>query len=292
MKTYIVTGATGYLGSRITRTLINNGERVIVLKRKTSSMARLEDVLDKVVAFDLDSSELTTLFQDEDEVDAVIHTATCYGREKEGLDSILEVNTLLPLRLLELANKNNVKCFLNIDTLLGSNVNAYALSKHQFVEWAEFLSVQFDIKFVNLKSEYFYGPGDNESSFISYIIKSCLCNVDSLDLTLGEQKRDFIYIEDLVSLIMLLLSRLAVQGPKFTEYEVGSGNSIAIKDMVELIRRLTSSSTKLNFGAIPYRENEVMLSEVNISQLNALGWSSKYSLEEGLVKTIRSMSNV
>ncbi|ETR66101.1 MAG: hypothetical protein OMM_13253 [Candidatus Magnetoglobus multicellularis str. Araruama] len=52
----------------------------------------------------------------------------------------------------------------------------------------------------------------------------------------------------------------------FFEYEIGSENQVSIKDIVNLIHDLVQSKSKLNFGAIPYRQNEIMHSTSNISK--------------------------
>jgi nucleoside-diphosphate-sugar epimerase len=53
-----------------------------------------------------------------------------------------------------------------------------------------------------------------------------------------------------------------------------------------LIKNLCNSNIKLNFGAIPYRKNEIMNSDANPEFLRNLGWFPKFSLDEGLRKTI------
>ena len=72
----------------------------------------------------------------------------------------------------------------------------------------------------------------------------------------------------------------------FTQVELGSGIPTTIKDFVEKIHRLTNSKTALDFGALPYREGEVMKAIADISYLNRLGWSPSYTLEQGILKTI------
>ena len=71
------------------------------------------------------------------------------------------------------------------------------------------------------------------------------------------------------------------------EFGVGTNNMIAIKELVELIREVTGNTfTRLNFGAIPYRKNEIMASNIDTTAIRALGWETKYSLIEGLQCTI------
>ena len=70
----------------------------------------------------------------------------------------------MPLKLLELCEKYNVKTFINTDTILPKNISGYTLSKYQFYEWLEKFSEK--ITCINIKIEHFYGPGDNKSKFV------------------------------------------------------------------------------------------------------------------------------
>jgi len=67
---------------------------------------------------------------------------------------------------------------------------------------------------------------------------------------------------------------------------VGSGQSVAIREFVETVHRLSDSKTHLAFGALPYREGEAMSSEADISGLSALGWYCRYDFVRGLKKVI------
>ena len=60
-----------------------------------------------------------------------------------------------------------------------------------------------------------------------------------------------------------------------------------MRDFITEIKKLSNSPTKLNFGAIPYREDEIMLSVADNTELCDLGWKPDYSLQEGILKTIR-----
>ena len=62
---------------------------------------------------------------------------------------------------------------------------------------------------------------------------------------------------------------------------------ISIKDFVNLVKKLcNNTNTKLNFGALPYRDNEVMSTSVDTSFLKSLGWKTQYTLEERLTEAV------
>ena len=106
-------------------------------------------------------------------------------------------------------------------------------------------------------------------------------------MTPGEQKRDFIYIDDVVSAFLLILDNCASKESGYFDYEIGTGDTISIRQFVELSKQLSGNThTKLNFGAVPYRENEAMETFVNTAAIRALGWEPGTSLVEGLSKMI------
>lgn len=282
----LVTGATGFLGSHLIKALLKEKYDVIALKRSFSNTRRIDEVLDQVTTYNIDQCALEFPFKEQGHIDAIIHTATCYGRKNESIVKIHDTNTNFPLKLLETAVQFNTKTFFNTDTILEKDVNTYALSKKQFVEWGKTFTNARKIQFINLKLEHIYGPDDDESKFVTYIINSCLNNVPVLDLTKGEQQRDFIYIDDVVSAYMILLKQYHEEKAAFGEYEIGSGETISIKDFVLMVHKLTRSKTKLNFGAVPYRENEMMETKANTWLLNKLGWGSKNTVQSGIRKVV------
>lgn len=282
----LLTGATGFLGSHLAKALHSEGHELIILKRRTSSLRRLEHIIRDVVLFDLEELDSSVLFKSHGTVNAVIHSATCYGRSGESAEQIFEANSRFPLALLEAASTSGTSIFINSDTSLDKYLNAYSLSKKQFAEWGKYFSDRYDIRFVNLRLEHFYGPGDDESKFTTHVIRSCIGNASELKLTLGEQKRDFIYIDDAVSAYATVLAKKDDFLNQFIELDVGSGNAVTIREFVETVHRMTGSGTKLDFGAVPYREGEVMFAQADTSSLRKLGWKASHSLEQGLKLTI------
>lgn len=289
----LITGATGFLGNNIVRALLKENYDVVILKRSFSRTERIEDILDYVTIYDIDLHNLSLSFNEDKPINAVIHTATNYGRENKNYTELLKSNLLFPLELLELAKKNNTQLFISIDTVLEKNTNLYALSKKQFTEWAGQTQTDSQTSFINIELQHMYGPGEDGSRIISHIINSCLQNEPTLALTEGQQQRDFIYIDDVVSAILKLLEHHVKTGfQPYSSYELGSGQAISLRYIAQKIHLLCKSKTVLNFGAVPYRSNELMFAQANIIKLKKLGWQPTTSLLDGLKQTIQAQKGV
>ena len=112
----LLTGATGFLGSHVLKKFVENQYEVVALKRSTSDLWRIKNVVDKVKYYDIDQIDLEQVFEREGGIDAIVHTATCYGRKGETVLQIEKTNLLFPLELLELAIKYHCLYFYNTDT--------------------------------------------------------------------------------------------------------------------------------------------------------------------------------
>jgi nucleoside-diphosphate-sugar epimerase len=286
-QTILLTGITGFLGSNLAFKLVECGYNVIGIKRKTSQLTRIENILKLISLYNIEDVNFTNIFKDNPEISTVIHTATTYGRNNESPIEIFESNTSFPLMILDAASNAGVRKFINTDTILDKYLNLYSLSKNHLFEWGKFYSMNNKIAFVNMKLEHFYGPNDEEIKFTSNIIKNCILNTPEINLTPGLQLRDFIYIDDVVDAYLIVIEKLHDFQYWFTEFEVGSGIPISIKYFVDTVHKYTNSKSKLKYGAIPYREGEVMYSKANITELCKLGWNVKFDLESGLKKTLK-----
>lgn len=283
-KKILVTGATGYLGSNLVKNLASDYD-IVILKRRRSNTQRIDSILGNIKAIDIEDTNFCDLFKNESFY-GVIHCATNYGRDENDLDDTIEANLILPLRLLKNAFQNKVEFFINTDTILDKRINYYSLSKAQFKDWFIFFSSK--IKAINIELEHFYGKGDDPSKFVSKVIRDLVQNeAKDIDLTLGEQKRSFIYIDDVVEAFRVILQNIAKLSGEFNSFQVGSKSQISIHDFVTLIKELAGNTkTNLKFGALPYRKNEVMEVNLDISKLEELGWHEKVPLRDGLSEAI------
>ena len=286
MKTILLTGATGFLGSHILDRLLKGNYQVVILKRSFSDLRKIEENIDKCRFYDIDKCSLELPFK-ENHIDCIIHAATNYGRNNNKTSDIVNDNLIFPLKLLEVAS------FFNTDTLQYKYLTNYTLSKKQFVEWGKSFANAGKIKFINLMLEHMYGPKDDESKFVTWIIKQLANNVPEVKLTDGNQKRDFIYVDDVVeAYVTLLKSNFQIN---FDEFEIGTSQTISIKDFVLKIKGIIEQEfdrhieTHLNFGALPMREGEPSEIKANTAKIRSVGWHHHVPLDLGLKMTIESI---
>lgn len=278
-----ITGATGFLGASLVHKLLAKGHKVYATRRLQSNLSRYSGLSHQPTWIELEHIDFDAFFQTHD-VDCIVHCATDYGRKNVSPIQTVEANLILPLEIIHAA-AGHVRSFINTDTILPKEISNYSLSKKQFAEWLHVYSDRLSA--INVGLEHFYGPGDDVTKFTSSIINALLLRAPEIKLTSGEQKRDFIYIDDVVDAIALIVETSRGSENGFYEYEVGYGEAISIKDFVMLAKTLSgNTSTRLNFGAIPYRKNEKMEVVANIGSLSHLGWSPRIKLVEGLQKTI------
>lgn len=128
-----------------------------------------------------------------------------YGRKGESIQHILETNLMFGIKLLNTAINFNTRTFFNIGTLLDRQINTYALSKKQFEEWLQLASDKIQV--VNLKLELMFGEQDGNDKFTSWILNELRQEKPNIPLTAGSQKRDFIYIDDVVSAYLTCLEQ-------------------------------------------------------------------------------------
>ncbi len=283
-KKILITGINGFLGSHLSKSLSQKYE-IIGLEYDLNNLFRVKEQSYKIYS---SKEDLETIFK-EHSIISIIHAATVYRSNDESLESLLETNVLLPIKLFELANRYNVKLFINTDSFFNNSkskysyLQGYTLSKKQVLEWLKLICTNNGTcKFANLKLYHMYGENDNNSKFVSQIVSKIKAGETSIKLTKGEQTRDFIYIRDVVSAYEIVLDRID-RIDLISQFEVGTGIETSIKDFVLLMKEVSKNEKiELNFGSIPYRDNEIMKSKANNKDLCLIGWRPSYNLKEGI----------
>jgi CDP-paratose synthetase len=284
----LVTGSTGFLGSHLLESFISNGIEVAILIRSTSNLWRISDLLGRVKVYNSDKIKLKVIF-DEFRPEIIVHSACSYGRDNERVTDIINSNLIFGLELLEEAIRTNVKTFINSDSLLPRNINDYSLSKAQFTDWLTLRSSQIQV--VNFKIEHMYGVKDDEKKFIPWLINKMKNDDKQINLTSGVQRRDFIYITDIVSAFNLVIQKRETL-PLWNEFEVGTNIFTEVREIVLKIAEILEDKCekaiipRLNFGSIPYRKDEIMCPNLNNKELVALGWVCKVGIVDGLEKIL------
>lgn len=294
-QTILLTGATGFLGSHLLEALVLNGYSVIIIKRSYSNIWRIQHLNGKYKSYDIDKVSIASIFENH-QIEIVIHTACNYGRDNESVIDVLDSNLLFSLSVLEACIKSSTRLFINTDTFFNNNnynqsyLGMYALSKKQFVDWLKYYSGKLQV--INLKLQHVYGSKDDISKFIPWVISKLENREDDIKLTRGEQLRDFIHVDDVVSAYLKLLS-FRVFNSSFKEFDIGTGQLISVRDFIEKLKLIFEknrgeSKTNLDFGALPYRDGEIMSVFVDNKDIIELGWVPNVNLEHCLEKLFRA----
>lgn len=279
-KKILISGINGFLGSSLGLSLQNNYE-IFGIKRKDSNLWRFKNQKYKINFIDLENIEL---FLKQNKIDCIIHTATNYGRNNANntFSEIVNANIAFGVQLLELSIQNNIQSFINIDTMQNPLSSPYCLSKKHFREYLKYFNKK--IKIINVKTEYIYGPKDDNNKFVYYLLDNFRENTN-IALSKGEQLRDFIYINDAIDAFKIILQNLdSIKTNKI--FELGGGTQMSIKTfcekMLQQYNNLEKSHTKLLFGQKAYNNNENMNLKANIKPLQTLGFKPKVSINEGI----------
>ena len=285
-KEIFITGATGFLGSSLVKKFLSEGYNIHALIRRNSNRSRLIN-LPNINYIESREDNIKNFFK-ENKIDILIHTACNYGRGNEDHKEILNTNINLGVELINLCDKFNVPLFINTHSTLPRDLNIYSSSKHEFNDILK--KRKGPTKILNFVFDHMYGPNDDENKFVLFLIKKILKN-ESIQLTKCEQKRDFIYIDDLVEAYFIAVENFDNSLPQiFYEHEVSSGEVIILKDFVnELFFQLSKNNNlknNINFGAIDYRKGEQMNISLDSKSLHSIGWEVKTNLSYGIKKVI------
>lgn len=296
----LVTGATGHIGSHLVRYLLEQSVEVAALVRPTTSnLWRIKDMLPHlhVITGDLTAIDEAAPAIRDLAPDTVFHLGW-YGVGNRYRDDPAQITQNLhgSLKLLELAHEVSCKRWIGLgsqaeygplnrvltEDLPTHPATTYGVAKLCLGLLSEKLCEAYGIGFTWLRFTAAYGPMDDRDHMIPELILKLLQG-EKPSLTLGEQCWDYLYVEDAVDAIW----RAAISPEAKGIFNLGSGEAHSIRSIVEQIRDLIDPNLPLGFGEVPYRPDQIMHLQADISRLKqATGWAPQVRLDEGLRQTI------
>lgn len=170
-----------------------------------------------------------------------------------------------------------------------AELNLYSLTKKQFAELGELFANIGKVQFVNILLESFYGSDEPKNRFVLSSAFKLLNNHD-LNVTLGTQRRDYIAAVDVID-ILSYLSKTKNLNSGYNCISVGSGVSPSIREMLEYLREVIGSDSKINFGAIPLRMNEPS-TKADLTNLRKIGYTKELIYwKDGLKMLVEELKN-
>lgn len=292
MKRLLVTGATGFIGSHFVRTALERGWKITALCRKESNFQRLRGIKDEIDWIEMESEYQMSSSRafTKGPLAATVHFATNYGRGLMTASEVLTSNLIFPLTLVEGCVEHKVPLFINTDTCFPETyeyLKTYTRSKKDFKRWGMETSKKSDTRFLTLELQHPFGPGDGEGKFIPWLIRQCLTQGNVVPLTTGEQRKDFIFVGDVVEAYFCAIERFQQIPDDINTLEIGRGQGVSVRWIAEEINRICGGIASLNFGAVSQREGEIMESKAKLKENDFIDWRAKISVSEGLLETIR-----
>jgi len=296
---FLVTGASGHLGSYLTRLLLSRGHDVAVLVRAQSNLWRISDVVSEMKVIRGDLSDIDQVASEVMSVapQIVFHFAW-YGVTSEYRNDPNQINYNLvgSWRLLQVAQKSGCNCWVGIgsqaeygpyngilrEDLPTQPVTVYGVTKLCVGLLSRQLCEMAGMRYLWLRLLATYGPKDDVQHLIPTVILRLLAR-EKPALTQGEQRWDYLYVEDAAEAIYQLAMNSQAQGV----FNLSSGEAYTVRSIVERIRDLIDPGLPLGFGEVPYRSDQIMHLQADITKLQRVtSWKPRTTLDEGLGQTV------
>jgi nucleoside-diphosphate-sugar epimerase len=300
----LVTGTTGFIGSNLSRRLLELGYEVHSFKRSSSDIWRLVDVKKNIVEHVVDLRDADTVGRVVGKIlpQVVYHCATYGGfAGQNDTTAILESNFLGTVNLLKACERVGFDYFVNTGSSSEYGIKSHPMDEGDILEpngdygvskaaatlfcQSEGRDKQLPIATLRLFSPF--GPWDDPKRLIPYVIKSFLRN-ESPQLTTPASVRDFIFIDDVLDAYTAV-----VKQPFFGEvFNIGSGAQHSIGDVVTILKDLIHTGTKPVWGtADKQRQEPALWIAKNEKAHTKMKWTPSTSLKSGLEQTAVWLKN-
>ncbi len=304
-----ITGANGFVGSWLTRALIERGAKVFVLIKEEipgSLLNSEKPKLKKVFKGSLVDYHLVERIFKEEKPDTCFHLAAqaIVGKANQSPLPTFESNIKGTWNILEVARNNGIG-----QIVVASSDKAYG--EHERLPYTEDFSLSalhpydaskacsdilartyahtYSLPLAVTRCSNIYGGGDiNFSRIIPDTIRSVLKNKNPIIRSDGSPLRDYIYIDDVVRAYLTLAEHIREEAVNGQAFNFGTGRPISVLELVNKIIKLSGRKSLrpviLGKGKPKGEIDKQYLDITKAGQL--LNWKPRYSLEEGLKKTI------
>ncbi len=289
MGSILITGATGFLGFKLLKSLLNHNCSVVALTRTSSNAKEIQRLVDARLNVSICVMEVDDIpaVLKSNGVKTIIHTATAYDRDNADYQGTYRANVTIPLALARFGIAAGVEHFINTDSYysktedFNNGLENYARTKNIFR--AELNKHSDQINITHIRIEHMYGPGDSDKKFITRLVSEIAIEKSrSIDLTPGRQKIDLIHVWDVVQSYLAVINKREFQENPWNVF-IGTGALMSIVSIAEYIKDRYCSPSVLNFGAVPYSAKQIMEScSIDDDFRSKTGWSPRISFEAGM----------
>ncbi len=298
-KTILVIGGAGFIGSHLSEAFLNLGHRVIVIDNfSTSAIKKIGKTL-KIYKTDIENINKVRKIFKKEKPDIVYHLAGAINLRRQITDPLF-INSLNFLErtkiILDCCKENKVKKFIFLSSGGAIYDNAkiiptpenypahptslYGLANLMIEEYIKLYDKEHRLDYTILRLSNVYGPRQWKTGIIPSIIIKLLKKEKPIIYGDGNQSIDFVYINDVISACILTISK-----GKKEIYNVGSGKDVSINKIFSMIKEILNLKIKPKYKKSTKEESRK--SALDIRKIKKeLGWQSKTSFKEGLLRTI------
>lgn len=288
----LVTGGSGFLGSWLCRALAEE-HSITALVRKTSDLYRISD-LKEVKIIRIEELHWAEFIRDFcPDVLILNHWQGVANEDRNDSNQSKNVDQMREIVLSALNSGVGTVIGVGSQAELGPINNSitessldnpttnYGKAKVETRQMMRELLEGTEVRFVWLRIFSTYGPLDEGSWLIPNIVDSLLANKE-MKLTKGEQVWSYLHAHDLARAFATVIKKSEINGI----INVGNPETISIHDAASTIGRILQKESLLDFGAIDYRQDQVMRLQPLCETLTRVGWQPQISFIEGITQTI------
>lgn len=296
----LITGGAGFIGATLTRKLLKLGFRPHLLIRKSTDLWRLKEIMPKIKIYEADLLDKENLTKIAKQINPsiIIHLATYSNyRNQDDFENMISVNIVGTSNLLSATKDINYDLFINTGTSSEYGLKDIPMKEEDALEPASFYAAtkasttllckvfakEFKKKIITLRPFSVYGPYEDEERFIPTIMRA-LIKKTPIKITPGDQRRDFIYIDDLCNIYASTIEKK----DRLTNdiINTGTGYEYTNDEVVKTLFKITRQKVKIEKGAFPARiwDTKHWVADTKLAR-KLLNWKPKYNLEKGLKQT-------